>query len=222
MPSTVSIETELNPAYACLTTTDPNFDQISICKRSQAYIAFAKKDAKTIMKITDLDKRALLLLDNINCFHVAGIYEEALHAAMIGSSRYTPEAWYELLSWCDIDKLRATGDALPTKPITVYRGVVRYDDIENYIKWEEFVIAQSWTRNKHIASWFANWNCKRSNNPPSRALVYSTKVNPENIILCTNDRLEEEVVIDKESMSNFKLLKKTPVPFHPNEDNISW
>ncbi len=196
---------------------DPTFDHISTDQQSLANTALANKDAKTIIDITDLHNLQSLLFDNVQCFRNAGIYEEALYWAMTGNCRSSPEQWQNLIAWCDIDKLRATGDALPTQPITVYRGIARYDDTDKYLKWDEFIFSNFWTRNKHIASWFAHWNCERGNIPFSNALIYYTKVDPENILFCTQKTLEDEVAVDIEYLSNIKLLKKTPVPYHPNE-----
>lgn len=81
--------------------------------------------------------------------------------------------------------------SLPEK-VEIFRGV---QDIQ-------FKNGISWTFNKDCAIWFAE-RFKRSN---SKSILLSTKVNKNDILLYTNCRGEDEVIIDSFKLENIKSV----------------
>lgn len=81
--------------------------------------------------------------------------------------------------------------SLPEK-VEIFRGV---QDIQ-------FKNGISWTSNKDCAIWFAE-RFKRSN---SKSILLSTKVNKNDILLYTNCRGEDEVIINPFKLENIKSV----------------
>ena len=149
-------------------------------------------------------ERGDVLEANIIAFLDRGIYEAALFECYTHGPRYTPDSWRNLISLADRAKLLAQGDALPTKPITVYRGIADCGHCE-------WIRGLSWTTNPNTAAWFA----KRYTRPERTPAVYSIRARPENILLVTNCRAEQEVVLSVWDCGPVKRLDPMPRSIKP-------
>jgi len=113
--------------------------------------------------------------------------------------------WKSFFSFADLQKLRALGEPLPKRRITVYRGVTcskfGYRGI-------------SWTTNPNTAAWFASRYSVAGGDPA----VYSLLVRPDQILYMTNARNEEEVVIEVWSCGRAKRLLPMPPSIKPAGD----
>ena len=184
------------------------------------------------MGLIDSSKSASFLEDNAISFLRRGIYEAALFEAMTSGCHCLPERWNDLVFFADREKLRLVGDPIPTKPVTVYRGVaccsgvvdtsgnVYYgeeepDDVDIAYDLGDFVEGYSWTLNKHTAAWFSDRLPNRTENLPGRGTVFYVRIKPEDILFCTNHRGEEEVVVDIHNLGCLRFFKKTPKPIFP-------
>jgi len=215
-------------------STKPNFDMIKSTFLHRAYEAYAIKDAARIMILIDSKKHASFLEDNIHSFLDIGIYEEALFIAMIGGCHCHPECWSDLIAYADLEKLRSIGDPIPTKPVTVYRGVAyidgvvdrsgkiycdgdeELDELGDTCELGDFLWGYSWTLNKHTAAWFSNRLPNRTKNLSGKGAVFYAKIKPEDILFYSNRRGEEEVVVDKFKLPDYlRALKVMPEPIKP-------
>ena len=215
---------------------EPNFNLINPTLRHYANEAFEKKDAPGIMGNIDSHRNASLLEDNIHSFLDIGIYEEALFICMTGGCHCLPERWSYFIGFANLEKLRSIGDPIPTKPITVYRGVAYTDgvvdtsgkvycgeepeDLDVDYELEDFIRGYSWTRNKHTAAWFTTRLPSRAENLSGKGVVFYARVKPENILFCSNERGEEEVAVDIYESIYLRALKNIPKPIHPGP-NVS-
>jgi hypothetical protein len=69
----------------------------------------------------------------------------------------------------------------------------------------------SWTTNPNTAAWFATRFASAEHDPA----VYSLRVNPEHILHITNERAEEEVVVDVWKCGRMKQMSKIPESVKP-------
>lgn len=179
----------------------PDFSSMR-CLQGRAWKAWLARDAAKIMYLVGHEERGQLLSNNIESFLSVGIYEQALPITFTHGPHLKLVQWKKFFSLADRQKLRALGDPIPDSPITIYRGVTcsRFGHR-----------GLSWTRNPNTAAWFALRHPEASRNP----VVYSLLVKPDQIIFMTNDRNEEEVVIEVWRCGKEKRLHPMPRSIKP-------
>ena len=182
----------------------PNF-RILRFLQGKAWKAWLARDADLIMSLVDHEERGRLLKDNILAFLSVGIYEAALHKTFIHGPHLKNTEWKSFFSFADLQKLRALGEPLPEKRITVYRGVSSSKFGHRGI---------SWTTNPNTAAWFASRHSVAGGDPA----VYSLLVRPDQILYITNARNEEEVVIEVWRCGRAKRLLPMPPSIKPGCD----
>lgn len=185
--------------------TAPNFDCIHPLLASQAWEFWEDGDASGIMMLVGHQQKGELLLANIRPFLNRGIYEAALFESYIHGPHYLPAHWRHLFSFADRARLQAQGDPLPASPITVYRGV-------SDRKHRSWIKGMSWTTNPHTAAWFA----MRFTSPEKTPAVYSIVAKPGDILLMTNNRNEEEVILAVWQCGRAKRLEAMPESVKPD------
>jgi hypothetical protein len=94
------------------------------------------------------------------------------------------------------------GPALPTEPITIYRGVLEPYGTPRGV---------SWTQSYGRALWFANRFSAVGGNP----LVYQATVTPDGILAVFDGRREDEVVVNPHRLRNLRLARKRRVKAVP-------
>lgn len=182
----------------------PNFRSMR-CLQGKAWKAWLARDGDLIMSLVDHEERGRLLKDNILAFLSVGIYEAALHKTFIHGPHLKNAEWKDFFSLADLQKLRALGEPLPERPITVYRGVTCSKFGPR---------GMSWTANPNTAAWFASRFPAAGRNPA----VYSLLVRPDQILYMTNARNEEEVVIALWMCGRAKRLLPMPQSIKPGGD----
>lgn len=181
--------------------TEPNFRAIPPVLHTQARQAWESKDAFALFMLASHDSRGNLLHDNLRGLKQRGMYERAVYDTYVHGPHYEPDRWRFYFGYGDREKLRACGDSHPSEPITVYRGV-RMSRKRLWIR------GLSWTTNPGIAAWFATRFAKPEDDPA----VYSVTVDPSAVFFMTNERSEEEAVIEPRGLP-MKRLAKMPEPY---------
>jgi len=182
----------------------PNFDMMEPWAVSRAWNAWEKSDVGGIMILVGHHERGDVLEANIEAFLDRGIYEAALFECYTHGPHYSPDSWRNLIGLADRAKLLAQGDALPTKPITVYRGI-------SHSGHKEWIRGLSWTTNPNTAAWFAT----RKPRPGRFPAVYSILARPKDILLMTNVRAEEDVALAFWKGGHVKRLIPMPRSIKP-------
>lgn len=182
----------------------PDFSAIDPVLIKQAWEAWGEGDISGIMILAGHQQRGQLVMDNIKPFQERGFYEKALYEAYTHGPHYHPRQWQFLFSFADREKLLATGDSIPTKPLTVYRGV----SCSSRRLW---IRGLSWTTNPGTAAWFAS----RHQRPGDSPAVYSLRIKPEDVFFMTNERSEQEAVVDAWQCGRMKRLEALPVIVNP-------
>ena len=182
----------------------PNFRSLR-CLQGRAWKAWLARDSDLIMSLVGHEERGRLLKDNIIAFLSVGIYEAALHKTFIHGPHLKTVEWKSFFSFADLQKLRAFGDPLPKRQITVYRGVTCSKFGHR---------GMSWTTNPNTAAWFASRYPVAGGKP----VVYSLLVRPDQIIYMTNARNEEEVVVEVWSCGRSKRMLPMPQSIKPAGD----
>jgi hypothetical protein len=78
----------------------------------------------------------------------------------------------------------------------------------------------SWTASPEVAAWFAVFWAKRLDT--SGPAVFRLEVAKDDVFFYTNDRKEEEFVIDVRSDAAPERLDSLPVPQLPGQDPLPW
>lgn len=144
-------------------------------------------------------ERGDLLMANIKPLQSRGLYEIALADTYTHGPHFCPLQWRFLFTIADRQKLAACGHPIPQAPVMVYRGI----SCSRRKKW---IRGLSWTTNPHTAAWFAT----RYSKPNTSPAVYAVRARPENILLMTNERAEEEVVLAAWKCG--RLTRMDPMP----------
>ncbi len=164
------------------------------------------------------------VFSNLDPLKRAGLYESALFQAYIGIRlcppnlidktgirRLTPHELQSLFQFADRCKLRKQGDPLPGEgPFTLYRGVMNIHNTKN-------IRSISWTASPHIAAWFATRfkHLKEGYEPG----VYRITVPEENVFFYTNERSEQEFVVELPSGIKARRVQPMPEPYDPKKEN---
>ncbi len=183
---------------------EPNFEVITPALRGLAWNYWHESNGFEIAGLAARQDRGELLFSNTRAFRDKGIYEAVLAFAFSLGPHLHPNEWRYLFSLADRTKLLAQGDPIPTKPITVYRGV-------SHCGHRLWIRGLSWSMNPNTAAWFAT----RFPSPYRIPAVYSVRVRPEQILLVLNDRGEEEVVVEVSQLGRLKRLNPMPESVYP-------
>lgn len=161
----------------------PNFSHIPRSLHSLAKERWRNKDSSGLLSLAPHQNRGELLIDNLEQLISRGMYEEALYATYTHGPHFDTQFWRFLFEKADRKKLAAFGEPIPNKPIKVYRGI----SDAMHLKW---IRGLSWSLNPNLAAWFATRYARRG-----KPAVFSLLVDPQSILMITNDRREEEVIV---------------------------
>lgn len=184
--------------------TDPDFSSIYPPFLESAWESWNQGDVEGILCLVGHNERGRLLMDNIQAFKAKGVYETALASTYTHGPHFAPMQWVYLFALADREKLLACGDSIPAGPITVYRGV----SCSSRRKW---IRNFSWTTNPNTAAWFAT----RYSTPESFPAVYSVVARVQDVLFMTNERAEQEAVVDAWACGRMRRLKTLPESVKP-------
>lgn len=184
-----------------------------------------KDEAIEVLKTCDDPEDALVwignheylnfLIENFGIFFSRGFYEKGLFLALTMANlqevhtKYSSNVLLFLLEQADIEKLRSYGDSFTfDQPVEVFRGI---PDSKN----TRSIRRPSWTLKPETAAWFAAV-CGRSYGRPDKTpAVYRMMAPPEAIYFYTNERGEDEIVLNPRHCGPAKRLPALPTPIQP-------
>lgn len=175
--------------------------------------AWEERDALKLLLLMPSEDRLDFVWNNVRPLIIAGMYEQALFNAYVNvnmntiHSLFTRDELLYLFRQCPRETLRKCGDSYPHKgPFTVYRGVV---DGGN----KESIRRISWTSSPNIAAWFA----LEAGRPEPRKdpAVFSLFVPEERVFFYTNDKDEQEFVLDMYPQARPKRIDPMTEPVQP-------
>lgn len=181
----------------------PDFSSIPPNLHELAEERWNRGDASGLFNLAPHKSRGYLLLANVELLKQRGMYEQNLYGTYIHGPHLSPGRWRRLFEAADRSKLAALGEALPDKPVTVYRGV-------SDAKHREWRRGLSWTLEPRVAAWFATRHAGQG-----EPAVYSLRVEPESILVVTNERSEAEVVVAIWECGRTKRVIPMPEPRKP-------
>ena len=199
-----------------------SMDQVEVLSALKYQHVYREEEALEILRESGSPEKCLSRLGSENRlsffwefkndFIQRDIYEFGLYMSMITmnmdmiSHNYSAKDLFDLLKDADQKKLQDCGDKLPIKgSIEVFRGVVNDKD-------ESSIHRCSWTLDKNIAAWFAVKCSRNDRSENDRPAVYKRIAPPEAIFYYTNERKEEEVVLDPERCEPVTRLSYMPTP----------
>ena len=182
----------------------PNFTIVPPELVEQAHDAWSRRDATGLFILVGHQQRGRLLFDNLHGLKKRGMFETALFDSYIHGPHMHPSDWKFLFGFSNRKKLASCGDPIPKGPILVYRGI-------SHTGHRKFIRGLSWTTNPHTASWFAG----RYSTAEKTPAVYSLPVTGKDVFFMTNERSEQEVVINPWRMDGLKRLPEMPVAIKP-------
>ncbi len=175
---------------------EPKLWDIDYGQLERAYKYIENGEAEKILLLANSCCGLRIVDDNLRFFKSRGCYEIALLMAYVG----TRTNWINwqlkdiayLFNVADKKKLLASGDFLPDRDtFTLYRGVAGLGP-------KRRVRGLSWTGNIDTAMWFA----ERFKNVLHDPAVFQVKVPRKWIMAYSNDRNEDEYIIDVKCFSN--------------------
>lgn len=166
-----------------------NLDAVSDVLQARAIAAIEAGDVSGFLHLADSHRNLELIFNNLVKLWERGLYERALVSAFAASS-FNNHQWFGTLrvmfEMADRKRLREAGDPLPgdgTGPFTLYRGIAGLGRARRVRGW-------SWTSSIDVAKHFA------LRFDMSKPAVYQTTVEAADVLFYTNDRTEQEFVIE--------------------------
>jgi hypothetical protein len=179
-----------------------NLKSINPNLREMASARLHERNVEGFLGLVGHRERGELLAANRGLLQAMGLFERGLVATYIHGPHWPSRTWLEMFAACDRSKLEACGDSpRPTAPLTLFRGM-RHAGHRGWIR------GLSWTTSPQIAAWFALRFATDQDSPA----VYRLTVPPERILFLTNERQEEEVIIDARGIPGLSRLKELPEP----------
>ena len=163
-------------------------DIVSVPLQDRAQEALDNCDIESFIHYTDnqncLRLLATVLDRTIDCDKLEAAFIDAFTSTRTNNYREF-ETIESILDFTDLDRLREQGDELPQQDeYRLYRGISGNQT-------PEIINGYSWTSNFELAHWFAMRFCEFGS--PS---VYTTTVRKDAILFYTNQREEDEFVLN--------------------------
>lgn len=187
----------------------PNLRTVPVTFRAGALKFWNEGDISNILAFIESHQYFEFIEDNLVPLYSCGFLEELLVTAITGFNTMMapfPHRLYlkSLLNFAKIEKLRSYGDPFPhDESFELYRGVVDGGNID-------LIRGLSWTGSPEIASWFATkFNPSRKRKNPA---IFKLIVPNNKIYFYSNDRNEDEFVVDVWPQARPKRLPELPPP----------
>lgn len=193
-------------------TGEPDYSLISDVLHGMANEAWEKDDIEGMMLYMGDEKRLFFVENSFKALKEKGLYEKALLCAWVSVKHnwtmyFDAEELEFLFLMADREKLYDSGDALPDKDeFTLYRGIAGEGRMRNER-------GLSWTSSPNTAAWFAT----RFEHLADPA-VYTITVDRKDIYVYTENRNEEEYIVNLPRELTPQRLEAMPAPISPNND----